>query len=185
MRVLTLRRMLAWHSVVIFDKPTVIARKCCRQPLSSLRAIAGRKNIHIDGREGTVSDGAADSTSKGESRVQSGTGGRGWVDAGSNLGLDGVELGGAGGGGRGSSRHVAGVDGGQAKKVEWRVGCGVEDGMDSRRFSKPKPSLLVRSFVLGVLDPFFSDRNPDTRPARHRLSIHVTGAFCMRHSGLR
>jgi hypothetical protein len=68
-----------------------------------------------------VGDGAADSTSKGESRIQVGAGGGRRVDVGGHgLRLDGVELAGAGGGGRRRGRHIAGMDGGSEGSVEWR-----------------------------------------------------------------
>ena len=44
-----------------------------------LRAIAERDNVHIDGCEGSVGDGAADGTSESEARVQVSAGGRGRV----------------------------------------------------------------------------------------------------------
>jgi len=64
--------------------------------------------LHIDGGETTVGDGTADGTGKGESRVE--------VESAELLGsggldvlLDGIHLGGAGGGRRGSSggRHCS------------------------------------------------------------------------------
>jgi hypothetical protein len=64
----------------------------------------------IDGGKSTVSDGAADGTSESESRVQSNTSGCGRVDFGSNLGLCGVELGGASGGGWRGGGHFASMD---------------------------------------------------------------------------
>lgn len=62
--------------------------------------------LHIDGGKTTVGDGTADSTGKGESRVEVKTGGvRG--SSGLDVLLDGIHLGGAGRGGRDSSgsRH--------------------------------------------------------------------------------
>ena len=90
------------------------------QPLvSSIGLLARRTSgfLHIDGGKTTVGDGTADSTGKGESRVEVKT--AGLLDSGLDVLLDGVHLDGAGRGGRGSSgsRH-------------WTRSEGSGDGMD-------------------------------------------------------
>jgi hypothetical protein len=65
-------------------------------------------DVHIDGGESTVGDGAAEGTGDSEARVQSQTGRGGGVNVGSELGLGRVDLAGAGGSGRRSSRHCGG-----------------------------------------------------------------------------
>jgi hypothetical protein len=95
------------------------------------RAIEGRDNVHIDGCEGSVGEGAADGTGESEARIQVDAGGSGRVDVGGHgLGLYGVELARAGGGGRRRGRHIAGMDGRSEGTVERR---GVVLRMDRRR----------------------------------------------------
>jgi hypothetical protein len=67
--------------------------------LAAAEATERRQNIHIDGCEGAVGDGAADGTSERKSRVQSKTSGSGWVGVGSELSLGSVKLARAGAGG--------------------------------------------------------------------------------------
>jgi hypothetical protein len=83
--------------------------------------IEGRYNVHIDGCEASVGDGAADGTGESESCIQIGAGRSSRVDVGGHgLGLGGVELARASGGRRRRSRHVAGMDGRSEGSVEWR-----------------------------------------------------------------
>ena len=65
-------------------------------------------DVHIDGGESTVGDGAAEGTGDGEAGVQSQTGRGGRVNVGSELGLGRVDLAGAGGSGGRSSGHCGG-----------------------------------------------------------------------------
>jgi hypothetical protein len=80
-----------------------------------LRAIGGvygdekLGNIHIDGCEGAVGDGAADGTGKSESRVQSETGWGSRVGVGCELSLHGVDLGRASASGGRCGGHFADV----------------------------------------------------------------------------
>jgi hypothetical protein len=104
------------------------------QPLASSAAIGGRHNVHIDGCEGSVGDGAADGTSESESRVQGKASGRGRV-GGRKLSLCGINLAGARGGGRGRGGHFAGMDGRSEGSGVERFG-GVEDGQTEIR--KPR-----------------------------------------------
>jgi len=95
---------------------SVNCRKTCAiQPLRPLRAIAERDNVHIDGCEGSVGDGAADGTGESESRVQVKASGSGRV-SGRELSLRGIDLAGAGGGGRRVGGHFAGMD---EKRRKW------------------------------------------------------------------
>lgn len=65
-----------------------------------------REDVHIDGGQSTVSDGAADSTSESEARVQVKTLGRiGRRERSSEVSLGGIDLAGAGGSGRRSGGH--------------------------------------------------------------------------------
>jgi len=77
----------------------------CDAAIGSLEAIGGRHNVHIDGCEGAVGDGAADGTSESESRVQRKASGSSRV-GGRKLSLCSVNLGGACGGGRRRGGHV-------------------------------------------------------------------------------
>jgi hypothetical protein len=84
-----------------------------------------------------VGDGAADGTGESESRVQVKASGSGRV-SGRELSLRGIDLAGAGGGGRGVGGHFAGMD---EKRRKWSG-----------------------EVWWLKLDPFFPDSNPDTRP---------------------
>ena len=82
------------------------------------------KNIHIDGCESAMSDGAADGTRESESRVQVNASRGSRVNLGRHCSLRGVELGRAGGGGRRRGGHFAatcgGSDEGVSGEVWWR-----------------------------------------------------------------
>lgn len=90
-----------------------------RNPTSSHWRSVGRsigaEHIHIDGSEATVRDSAADGTGESESRVEVETLGVGRVGSG-GCRLDGIELGGAGGGGGSLGRHCD--DGGEMEKKD-------------------------------------------------------------------
>lgn len=79
-------------------------------------------DVHIDGGQGTVGDGAADGTSESEARVESKTSGRVRCGHGSELGLGGVDLAGAGGSGGRSGGHGDG-DGTDDREVSGEVWC--------------------------------------------------------------
>lgn len=89
------------------------------QPLARIAATWTWRDVHIDGGESAVGDGAADSTSESEARVQVKAGGRGGIDVSSDLGLGGIDLAGAGGGGRRSGGHCE-VRWNRRQRVEWR-----------------------------------------------------------------
>jgi hypothetical protein len=78
------------------------------EPLAAAAAAGRRENVHIDGCEGAVGDGAADGTGEGKARVQGNARGRCRVDVGGDVGLDGIELGRAGAGRGGGGGHFAG-----------------------------------------------------------------------------
>ncbi len=84
------------------------SRKNCDAAIGALQCHWKVGNVHIDGSQGTVSDGAADGTRESEARVQSSTGGRVGRRHGSKLGLGGVDLAGAGGSWGRSGGHVEG-----------------------------------------------------------------------------
>ena len=92
------------------------AGKTATQPLGDINAIERWRDIHIDGSKSTVSDGAADGTSESKARVETETGGRVRRRQGSKLSLGGIDLAGAGGGGRGVGGHFAGMD---EKRRKW------------------------------------------------------------------
>ena len=84
-------------------RPTTAAAAVRAQWRTKNRSV---RNLHIDGGKTTVGQRTADGTSKGESGVEIETGWVCWVGSSDGL-LDGIQLGGAGRGGR--SRHVAGI----------------------------------------------------------------------------
>lgn len=65
--------------------------------------VGKRMRLHIDGGKTTVGDGTADGTSKGESGVEVETAQLCWVGDGSDILLDGIQLGRASGGGGSSA----------------------------------------------------------------------------------
>ena len=110
---------LAVCSHVVWGQLLGCAGKTATQPLARTRAIGRRRDVHIDGGQSTVSDGAADGTGESESRVQRETGGRVRRRHGSKLGLGGVDLAGAGGSWGRSGGHSEGRWNGR-HRVEWR-----------------------------------------------------------------
>lgn len=86
---------------------TIVAlrRENCTVPIGAQQRHWHMGDIHIDGGQSTVGDGAADGTSESKARVQSSTGGRVRRRHGSKLGLGGVDLAGASGSGGGSGGH--------------------------------------------------------------------------------
>jgi hypothetical protein len=118
--------MLAWHSGVISNSAAVAHRPNARsEPLASAIAKKRQEDVHIDGCESAVGDGAADGTSESESRVQIKTSWGSRVDLGCEGSLGRVDLGRAGAGGRGSGGHFAAMCDGSDKGLSgewWRRG---------------------------------------------------------------